>query len=106
MRVNGVTSAVLTRLDVLDNFSAIEICTAYEVDGERLESFPATTAMLERIKPVYEEQAGWRKDTSGVRRFADLPKEAQAYVERIEELLGCPIEIVSVGPERDQAIIR
>ena len=106
VRVNGVTSAVLTRLDVLDNFPAIEICTAYEVDGERLESFPATTAMLERIKPVYEEQAGWRKDTSGVRRFADLPKEAQAYVERIEELLGCPIEIVSVGPERDQAIIR
>ena len=106
VQVNGVTSAALTRLDVLDNFSAIEVSTAYELDGERVESFPATLAQLERIKPVYEELPGWRKSTAGVRRFSDLPKEAQAYVERIEELLGCPIEIVSVGPEREQAIRR
>jgi len=106
VRVNGVTSAALTRLDVLDNFPAIEICTAYELDGERLDSFPATTSILERVKPVFEEHSGWRKDTSGVRRFDDLPKEAQAYVKRIEALLGCPIDIVSVGPEREQAIRR
>jgi adenylosuccinate synthase len=106
VRVNGVTSAVLTRLDVLDNFPSIEICTAYELDGQRLESLPATTAVLDRVKPIYEEQPGWRKPTSDARRFSDLPKEAQAYVERIEELLGAPIDIVSVGPERGQAIIR
>jgi adenylosuccinate synthase len=106
VRVNGVTSAVLTRLDVLDNFPSIDICTAYELDGERLESLPATTALLDRVKPVYEEQPGWRKPTSEARRFSDLPNEAQAYVERIEELLGAPIEIVSVGPERGQAIMR
>jgi adenylosuccinate synthase len=106
VRVNGVTSAVLTRLDVLDNFPSIQVCTAYELDGERLESLPATTAVLDRVTPIYEEQPGWRKPTSDARRFADLPKEAQAYVERIEELLGCPIGIVSVGPERGQAIIR
>jgi adenylosuccinate synthase len=106
VRANGVTSAALTRLDVLDNFPAIEVCVGYELDGERLDSFPATTAVLERVKPVFEEQPGWRKDTSGARRFGDLPKEAQAYVQRIEELLGCPIEIVSVGPEREQAIRR
>jgi len=106
VRVNGVTSAALTRLDVLDNFPAIEICTAYELDGARLDSFPATTSILERVKPVFEEHSGWRKDTSGVRRFDDLPKEAQAYVKRIEALLGCPVEIVSVGPEREQAIRR
>jgi adenylosuccinate synthase len=106
VRVNGVTEAALTRLDVLDNFPAIEICTAYEIDGERTQSFPATASALERARPVYEEMPGWRRSTADVRSFDDLPKEAQAYVERIEALIGCPITIVSVGPERGQAIIR
>ena len=106
VRVNGVTSATLTRLDVLDNFPSISICTAYELDGKRLESFPATATTLERVKPAYEEHPGWRQDTSGARKFSDLPKEAQRYVERIEELLGCRIEVVSVGPEREQFIER
>jgi len=106
VRINSVTSAVLTRLDVLDNFPSIEVCTAYEVDGGRLESLPATMALLERVTPIYEEHAGWQRETSSARRFSDLPKQAQAYVERIEELLGCPIKLVSVGPERDQAIVR
>ena len=106
VRVNGVTSAALTRLDVLDNFPSIQVCTAYELDGETLRSFPPTTAVLQRAKPVYEEHPGWRKDVSSVRRFGDLPKEAQSYVERIAELLGCPIEVVSVGPEREQCIRR
>lgn len=106
VRVNGVTSAALTRLDVLDNFPAIEICTSYELDGEQVASFPATITALERVRPNYEEHPGWRQDVSGARRFSDLPKEAQRYVERIEELLGCPIEIVSVGPEREQVIRR
>ena len=106
VRVNGVTSAALTRLDVLDNFPTIELCTAYELDGERVDSFPATISVLERVKPVFEEVTGWQKSTVAVRRFGDLPPNAQAYVKRIEELLGCPIEIVSVGPEREQVIIR
>jgi adenylosuccinate synthase len=62
--------------------------------------------VLDRVTPVFEEHKGWRQDTSGARKFSDLPKEAQRYVERIEELLGCPIEYVSVGPERDQIILR
>ena len=106
VQVNGVTSAVLSRLDVLDNFPSIEICTSYTVDGEPLESFPSTTALLERASPVYEEHTGWRQSTSGIRRFDKLPKAAQSYVERIEALLGCPIAYVSVGPEREQMIIR
>jgi adenylosuccinate synthase len=106
VRVNGVTNATLTRLDVLDNFPAISVCTAYEIDGKRLESFPATAALFARVKPVFEEHPGWRKDTSGARKFSDLPKEAQRYVERIEELLGCRITVVSVGPEREQFIER
>ena len=106
VRVNGVTSAVLSRLDVLDNFPSIQICTGYELDGQPVKSFPSATAVLERVTPIYEEHTGWRQSTSAARRFSDLPKEAQTYVERIEDLLGCRIEYVSVGPEREQMIIR
>jgi adenylosuccinate synthase len=106
VRVNGVTAVALSRLDVLDNFPTIQICTAYTLDGEPVESPPATTAVLDRVTPVYEEHPGWRESTAGVRRFGDLPKNAQSYVERIEALLGAPIEFVSVGPEREQVIIR
>ncbi len=106
VRVNGVTSAVLTRLDVLDNFPSIQICRSYELDGEEVRSFPSTAAVLDRVTPVFEEHKGWLQSTAGARKFSDLPKEAQTYVERIEELLGCRIELVSVGPEREQFIRR
>ena len=106
VRVNGVTGAALTRLDVLDKFPAIEVCTAYELDGETINSFPPAMTVLNRVTPVFEEHEGWQAETANVRKFKDLPKLAQSYVERIEELLGCPIEMVSVGPERDQIIIR
>jgi adenylosuccinate synthase len=104
--VNGVTSGVLTRLDVLDNFPAIKICTAYETeDGRTLRTLPASSLQLARVRPIYEEAEGWRTPTSGCRAWADLPPQAQAYIRRIESLLGIPIDIVSVGPERGQAII-
>ena len=106
VQVNGVTAAALTRLDDLDNFPAIELCTSYELDGARVDTFPATTTVLDRCTPVFEEHKGWQQDTSHARKFSDLPRQAQRYVERIEELLGCPIEYVSVGPERDQIILR
>lgn len=104
--VNGVTSGVLTRLDVLDNFPSIKICTAYETDdGRTLTSMPASSVLLGKVKPVYEEVEGWRAPTSGCRTWEDLPRNAQDYIRRIEMLLQIPIDIVSVGPERDQAII-
>lgn len=103
-RVNGVQHAVLTRLDVLDRFRTLQICTAYDADGERLDTFPASAALLERCRPVLESIPGWDTPTSDVRRFVDLPSEAQKYVYRIEALIGCPIDLVSVGPERDQCI--
>ncbi len=106
VRVNGVTSAVLTRLDVLDNFPAIQICRSYDMDGEEVLSFPSTAAAFERITPILEEHKGWQQSTADARKFSDLPKEAQTYVERIEELLGTRIELVSVGPEREQFIRR
>jgi adenylosuccinate synthase len=104
-RANGLTTVALTRLDVLDRFPTINICVAYRLDGQVTESFPASTAALWRAQPVYQELPGWQEDTSGVRRFQDLPPRAQAYVRRVEELLGVPVALVSVGPEREQAIV-
>jgi adenylosuccinate synthase len=104
--VNGVTSGVLTRLDVLDNFPSIKICTAYETDdGRTLTTMPASSVVMGKVKPVYEEVDGWRAPTSGCRTWDDLPQGARDYIRRIESLIKTPIDIVSVGPERDQAII-
>ncbi|MCJ7520888.1 MAG: adenylosuccinate synthase [Dehalococcoidia bacterium] len=103
--VNGFTSAAITKFDILDEFSIIKICTAYEIDGAVHTRPPANSALLERCQPVYEELPGWQCNTSGIRRFEELPPQAQAYVRRIEELIGCPACLVSVGPGRDQTII-
>jgi adenylosuccinate synthase len=104
--VNGVTSGVLTRLDVLDNFPSISICTSYELpDGRTLTTLPASSVVLGQCKPVYEEVPGWLAPTCDARTWDDLPENARAYIRRIEQLIGIPIDIVSVGPERDQAII-
>ena len=103
--VNGVTHAVLTRLDVLDKFPALSICVRYRLDGREIDTLPASVADMQRAEPVWEELPGWQRPTCHIRRFQDLPPQARAYVQRIEELLDVPIVIVSVGPERDQAII-
>jgi adenylosuccinate synthase len=103
-RLNGLTAAALTRLDVLDRFPAIKVCTAYQIDGNTVDRMPANATAMARAKPVYRELPGWLEDTSGARRFSDLPAGARDYVRYIEELLETPIRLVSVGPERDQAI--
>lgn len=103
-RLNSISSAVVTRLDILDAFPIIRVCTAYEVDGQVLRSFPASTSLLARCTPVYEDWPGWQTPTSHIRRFEDLPRRAQDYVRRLEELIGAPVDVISVGPERDQAI--
>jgi adenylosuccinate synthase len=103
-RLNGLTSAVLTRLDVLDKFPTIKVCTSYRLNGKTLETMPAGTNDLLSVEPVYEELPGWQTDTSGVRRFDDLPKQAREYVGFIQDILETQLCLVSVGPERDQAI--
>jgi len=103
-RINGLSSAALTRLDVLDPFPAIKVCTAYRVHGQVLDTMPAAGAAMASAEPVYEELPGWQQDTAAARRFKDLPNEAQAYVRFIENVLGVPVCLVSVGPEREQAI--
>ena len=105
VRVNGLTGVALTKLDVLDAFDTIKICTGYEYDGKTLDELPANLEVFGNCRPVYEEMPGWKADLSAVRCFADLPENAQRYVRRLEELIGCPIVIVSVGARRDQTIM-
>ena len=101
--VQGATELAVTLLDVLGYRDAIPICTAYEVDGRRVDDFPAT-AVLERARPVYETLPGWRCDISGARSFAELPAEAQSYVQTIEAAAGVPVRWISIGPRREQLI--
>ena len=99
--VNGVDFWAMTKLDVLDDVESIKICTAYESDkGERYEVFPADLSVLNRCKPVYEEMPGWLSKTSDITRYEDLPLKARAYVERLVELIGGQLGILSVGPAR------
>jgi adenylosuccinate synthase len=106
VRVNGFNSIVITRMDILDNLPRLKICTGYKVDGKKIDNFPASIAMLEKCEPVYEDIAGWEKPTSDVRKFKDLPPEARRYIERLEELTGCPVSLISVGKHREQTIVR
>src|SRR5207244_4042951 len=103
-RFNGVTSAVITRLDILDAFPGIRLCTGYTSTGRAEPGFPANTRVLARCEPVYEDWPGWNTPTTDIRRFADLPANAQRYVRRLEELLATPVDAISVGPARDQVI--
>ena len=102
--VNGFTSAILTRLDVLDGFSPVKICVAYRVDGQVIDHFPASAAVLERCEPIYEELPGWERPTASIRHPSELPKEALHYVNRLEELIGCPVDLISTGPKREESI--
>jgi adenylosuccinate synthase len=107
-RLAGYSSIALTKLDVLDTFDRIPVCVAYRdpATGRRWETIPASTAVYGRLEPVYEELPGWGTDTSSARSWEALPEAARAYVERLEELAGVPIGHVSVGPEREQMIVR
>ena len=103
-RVNGLTGIAVTKLDVLDTLPEIEVATAYRLDGEPSSTFPPVAADLERVEPVYETLPGWLSPTSNARRKTDLPPNARAYLDRIEELAGAPILMVSVGTRRSQVI--
>ena len=105
VRLNGLTGVAITKLDVLDGFDTIRICTAYEYNGKILNELPSSLQVFEKCRPVYEEMPGWRTDISSARTFADLPENARKYVRRLEELMGCPVVIVSVGPRRDETIV-
>ncbi|MFA9493578.1 adenylosuccinate synthase [Streptococcus sp. E17BB] len=104
-RVSGITNLCLNSIDVLSGLETVKICVAYDLDGERIDYYPASTVQLNRCKPIYEELPGWSEDITGVRRFEDLPLHAQNYVKRITELVGVELLTFSVGPDRDQTNI-
>jgi adenylosuccinate synthase len=103
--VGGITGIALTKLDVLDGFESVKVCTGYKLDGKKLDYLPAHAADQMRVEPVYEEIKGWEGSTSGARSWADLPARAIKYVRRIEELIRCPVALVSTSPERDDTIL-
>lgn len=105
VRINGLDAVIITKLDVLDEFKKIKICTAYEYKGKKLTEFTNNVEILKQCKPIYEELDGWCEDITKVKDFKELPKNAQKYIERTEELIKVPVCIVSVGPERSQTII-
>jgi adenylosuccinate synthase len=104
--INGIDAFVLTKLDVLDEFDEIKICTGYRCRGELIEDMPYGASLLAECEPVYETVQGWKTTTSAITRFADLPAKAKDYVRRIEGLVKAPVAMISTGPDRNETIIR
>ena len=103
-QVNGIDYWALTKLDVLDTLPKIKICVAYELDGKRIDTIPSSASDLARVKPIYEEMDGWLCETSNITRIEDLPPKAKAYVDRLVELSGAKLGILSIGPARESTI--
>jgi adenylosuccinate synthase len=105
VKTSGINGVALTKLDILDGFDQINICTHYLLDGQRIDRLPASQAAQARVKPVYESFPGWQETTSGARSWAELPAQAIKYVRRIEELIEAPVALLSTSPERDDTIL-
>lgn len=103
--INSCTDLVLTKLDVLTGWEKLPVCVGYEINGERVDRMPVSQSDFHHAKPIYEELPGWNEDITGAREFDELPANAQAYVKRLEELSGCRISAVGVGPGREQTIM-
>ncbi len=103
--VSGITGIALTKLDVLDGFETISICTGYRLRGQELDYYPAHAKDQAEVEPVYEVMEGWSGSTAGARSWADLPAQAIKYIRRVEELIRCPVALVSTSPEREDTIL-
>lgn len=103
--VSGVTGIALTKLDVLDGFETIHVCTGYKLRGETLDYYPAHAADQAAVEPIYEAMDGWSESTAGARSWAELPAQAIKYIRRVEELIQCPVALVSTSPEREDTIL-
>ncbi len=106
VRINGMDSMVITKIDVLSDFDKIKICTSYKYNGKMIKEFPVDLETLQKCIPVYEEMEGWKGNISQITKYKDLPQQLKAYISRIEELVRTKVVIVSVGPKRSQTIIR
>ena len=105
VRTCGINGLALTKLDILDGFDTIEVCTAYHLDGKEIDHLPAGEGAQARVVPIYETIEGWKRPTAHARSWADLPAQAIKYVRRVEELVGCPIALLSTSPEREDTIL-
>ncbi|HEU4376538.1 MAG TPA: adenylosuccinate synthase [Telluria sp.] len=105
VQINGVSGMCLTKLDVLDGIESLKLCTGYTIDGRAVDIFPVGAEEAANCVPVYEEMAGWTESTVGAKSLAELPAAARAYIKRIEELVGVPIDMVSTGPDREETIV-
>ena len=105
VKLNGIDGIALTKLDVLDGLSEIKVCVGYELDGKTIERFPFTMGAQAKLKPVWETFEGWNESTKGARSFAELPATCIKYVRRVEELVGCPVALLSTSPEREDTIL-
>jgi adenylosuccinate synthase len=105
VKVSGIDGIALTKLDVLDGFKEIKLCVGYELDGVKLDRLPAGQNSQARVKPIYETFEGWTGSTRGARKYGDLPAQAVKYVRHIEELIECPVTLLSTSPERDDTIL-
>jgi len=103
--VSGINGLVLTKLDVLDSFRDIKICTSYKINNQIVKDYPSNISSHHQIIPIYETLKGWEKKTKGITKFEKLPLNAQNFVKKIETLVNCNIDIISTGPERDENII-
>ena len=105
-QINGLTDLVITKLDVLSELDTIKVCVAYEYDGHRYSELPSNQTAFHHAKPIYEELPGWREDITACRTFDELPANAQAYIEFLEDIAEVPVSMIAVGPEREQTIMR
>ena len=105
VRVNGLDALAVTHLDVLDEFAEIPVCVGYKIDGRRVEIFPSALWEVERAEPIYEMMPGWQTPIAACRNIAELPANARAYLDRLAQLTGVPICMVTVGSEREQTIV-
>lgn len=104
-RTCGINGLALTKLDILDGFDEIQVCVGYELDGKEIDHLPAGEGAQARVKPIYETIEGWKEPTANARSWAELPAQAIKYVRRVEELVGCPIALLSTSPEREDTIL-
>jgi adenylosuccinate synthase len=105
VQINGVSGMCLTKLDVLDGIESLKLCTGYKIDGRDVDIFPVGAEEAAACVPVYEEMPGWTESTVGAKSMDELPAAARAYIKRIEELVGVPVDMVSTGPDREETIV-
>ena len=105
IKVTGIDGIALTKLDVLDGFDTLQVCVGYHLDGERISRLPAGHNAQARLQPIYQRFEGWTQSTRGARSWTELPAQAVKYVRTIEELIECPVTLLSTSPERDDTIL-